>query len=134
MKKDRNFELCEAICKLDDNILGSALLDKGMIIAGFSKPGVTVPNEERFAKILFQLELITSLHRENEDFYGMLKYHTVQYAESSLFVFPTDKYGSEKPLILTFKASRPHSHDKISSQVEQLLELFFGQKTRPLRG
>jgi hypothetical protein len=134
LKKDSNFELCEAVCRLDDNILGSALLDKGMIIAGFSKPGVSVPNEERFAKILFQLEVITSLHRGNEDFYGMLKYHSVQYAESTLYVFPTDKFGSEKPLILAFKVSRPHSHDKISSQVEQLLESFFDQASRPLQG
>ena len=56
------------------------------MIAGFSKPRVPIPNEERFKSILFQIELITAIHRGNEDFYGTLKYHTVHYADSSLYV------------------------------------------------
>jgi hypothetical protein len=95
MKEDNNFELCEAVCRLEKNILGSSLIEKGKMIAGFSKPGVPIPNEERFKNILFQIEIISGIHRGNEDFYGKLKYHTVQYEDSSLFMFPIDRHGSK---------------------------------------
>jgi hypothetical protein len=48
-----NFELCEAVSNLHVNILGTALLDEGKMIAGFSKPNVALPNEQRFREMLF---------------------------------------------------------------------------------
>jgi hypothetical protein len=125
MKADNNFELCEAVCKLEKNILGSALIEGGKMIAGFSKPGVPIPNEERFKSILFQIELITAIHRGNEDFYGTMKYHTVHYADSSLFMFPIDKYGSEKRLVLAFKIVRPYDQDDVAAKVQGYLEKAF---------
>lgn len=125
MKEDNNFELCEAVCKLEKNILGSAMIDGGKMIAGFSKPGVPIPNEERFKSILFQIELITAIHRGNEDFYGAMRYHTVHYADSSLFMFPIDKYGSDKRRVLAFKIVRPYDHDGVASKVEGYLEKAF---------
>jgi hypothetical protein len=125
MKADNNFELCEEVCKLEKNILGSAMIDGGKMVAGFSKPGVPIPNEERFKSILFQIELITAIHRGNEDFYGTMKYHTVHYADSSLFMFPIDKYGSKKRLVLAFKIVRPYNQDEVASKVQGYLEKAF---------
>lgn len=122
MKSDNNFELCQSVCKLDKNILGSALIEGGKMVAGFSKPGVPIPNEERFKHILFQLEIISGIHRSNEDFYGALRYHTVHYSDSSLFMFTIDKYGSEKQAILAFKIVRPYNHDEVASKVEDYLK------------
>lgn len=125
MKGDNNFELCQGVCKLDRNILGSALIEKGKMIAGFSKPGVPIPNEERFKYILFQIEIISGIHRSNEDFYGTLRYHTVHYTNSSLFMFPIDRYGAEKQEILAFKIVQPYNHDEVASKVEEYLKRTF---------
>jgi len=114
-------QLCEGLCELHGNILGAAVIEHGTMIAAYSKPDVPVPNEERFKTIFFQTEIIASIHRSNEDFYGPLKFFTVHFEGSDVFFFPLDKYGARRRSIIGFKIVTPYNHEGLVSKVSNFL-------------
>lgn len=111
-----NFELCEGVCALHENIMGAAVLQQGVAIAGFSKPVTPLPNEERLKAIFFQTEIIAAIHRSNQDFYGPLLFFTVHFEGSDVLAFPLENHVGEKT-ILAFKISPPYNHDELVAKV-----------------
>ena len=117
-----NSQICEGICKLHDSIKGAAVIVHGSMVGMYSKPGTPVPSEERFKKIFQQTEIVSSINRSNEDFYGSLQFFTVHYEDAQLFFFPLDKYApSRKKSILGFKIVQPYSHDEVVLKVSNFL-------------
>jgi len=128
MGKLNNFDLCQRICNLDQNILGSAIIENGDLVAMHSKTNVPVPvpSQERFSSIFYQTQLIADMHRSNEDYYGDLRFFTASFKHGDVFCFPLDKYGfSNSKALLAFKIISPYSHDHVVELVSRCLKREF---------
>lgn len=114
-----NFELCETICGLSPSVNGAGIIDKAKLVAMYSKPGVPIPNEEKFERLFFQVDVIAGIMKGNVDYFGEVKYFTLHFANADLYFFHLAKYKMQG--ILALQIAAPFEHDKIVSDVNGLL-------------
>lgn len=115
-----NFELCRAICNLVPNIDESKIIDKAKLVAMYTKPNIPVPNDDKFGKLFFQLELIAGIILSNSDFFGQPNYFMHSFQNIHLYFFYLSPYKRQG--ILGVHVSGHFEHEKIVSKITEFLE------------
>ena len=73
------------------------------------------PNEHRFKVLRIQTELMLSMAKNNEDFFGELSYLMFHSQLLDMFLFPLGK--GRKLKLLAVAVKRPYEHDQIARKV-----------------
>jgi hypothetical protein len=123
-----NFDLCQRICGLNQNILGAVIIENGELAAMYSRPEipVPVPSKERFSAIFYQTQLMADMHRSNEDYYGDLRFFAAYFKHGDVFCFPLDKYGfNNTKALLAFKIIPPYLQDDLVEVISRCLKQEF---------
>lgn len=108
-------EQCREIVDLDKSILLAAVIENADLLGYFSKKPMVPPNEHRFKVLRIQTELMLSMAKNNEDFFGELSYMMFHSRHLDLFLFPIGK--SRKLKLLAVAVKKPYEHDEIARRV-----------------
>ena len=108
-------DYCKDVCLLDDNILLAAMIENANLLGVFSKKPMAPPNEHRFKVLRIQAELMVSMAKNNEDFFGELGYLMFHSRHLDMFLFPMGK--SRKLRVLAVAVKEPYDHEDIVDRV-----------------
>ena len=106
---------CKEITLLDDSILMAAMIENANLVGSFARKPMVPPNEQRFKVLRIQTELMVSMAKNNEDFFGELGYLMFHSKLLDVFLFPVSK--GKKMKILAVMAKRPYSHEGVAGKV-----------------
>jgi hypothetical protein len=121
MKNDD--EMCKAIANLENNILGAGIIENLSLVAMYSKPGVSLPKEEKFNLMFAQSEIMISIAKSNADFFGRFRYIVSSFEKSDTMFLPSRSEGSGKDRIVVIQVQRPCDHEKITEAVVRLMSM-----------
>ena len=108
-------EQCREISSLDDSILMTAIIENANLLGSYVKKPMAPPNEQKFKVLRIQTELMVSMARNNEDFFGELGYLMFHSKHLDVFLFPISK--GRKARILAIILKPPYNHDEITKKV-----------------
>ena len=108
-------EQCKEIVALDDNILLAAIIENATLLGLHFKKSMAPPNEQRFKVLRVQTELMISMAKNNEDYFGELEYLMFHSKLLDMFLFPLGK--SRKLRILAVAVKQPYSHEEITKKI-----------------
>ncbi|HLG36760.1 MAG TPA: hypothetical protein VI338_01385 [Nitrososphaera sp.] len=108
-------EHCKDIVELDKSILLVALIENANLLGSYFKKPMVPPNEQRFKVLRIQTELMVSMAKNNEDFFGELSYLMFHSKLLDVFLFPVGK--SRKLKLLAVAVKRPYDHDQIAKKI-----------------
>lgn len=108
-------EHCREIVGLDKSILFAAIVENANLLGSYFKKPMVPPNEERFKVLRVQTELMVSMAKNNEDFFGELSYLMFHSKLLDVFLFPIGK--SRKLKLLAVALKRPYDHDLIVEKI-----------------
>lgn len=108
-------EHCKEVCMLDDNILLAAIIENANLLGVYSKKPMAPPNEQRFKVLRIQAELMISMAKNNEDFFGELGYLMFHSRHLDMFLFPMGK--SRKLRLMAVAVKQPYDHEDIVDRV-----------------
>ena len=108
-------ELCKDIVELDKSVLLAAVIENANLLGSHFKKPMVPPNEERFKVLRIQTELMLSMAKNNEDFFGELSYLMFHSKLLDVFLFPVGK--SRKLRLLAAAVKRPYDHDQIAKKI-----------------
>ena len=109
-------EHCEDIVQLDKSILLAAIIENANLLGSYFRRPMVPPNEERFKVLRIQTELMVSMAKNNEDFFGELGYLMFHSKLLDVFLFPLDRNRRLK--ILTVALKRPYDHEEIAKLIQ----------------
>jgi hypothetical protein len=81
-------KICKSIGEVDDNILITAVLQDSSALSWYSCPKTPVPNKERQEIMAIQVQPVTSIVRNNEDYLGMVGLRMIRQKMADMFLFP----------------------------------------------
>jgi hypothetical protein len=84
-------EQCKEIVALDDNIFLAAIVENANLLGLHFKKSMDPPNEQRFKVLRVQTELMISMAKNNEDYFGELEYLMFHSKLLDMFLFPLGK-------------------------------------------
>ncbi|MEO9320973.1 MAG: hypothetical protein ABI361_09885 [Nitrososphaera sp.] len=113
------FEVCKAVCHLSETIAGAGIIVDNKLVAMDARPGVAVPNDDRFEKMFFQATLIANIMIGNSDFFGQARYFTLHFQNADLFFFLLSDHGIQG--VLAVQVLQQHDHEEIVSRINALL-------------
>jgi hypothetical protein len=96
---------------LDDNILLAAIIENANLLGVYSKKPMAPPNEQRFKVLRIQAELMISMAKNNEDYFGELGYLMFHSMHLDMFLFPMGK--SRKLRVMAVAVKQPYDHEDI---------------------
>ena len=108
-------ELCKDIVELDRSILLAAMIENADLLGSYFKKPMVPPNEQRFKVLRIQTELMLSMAKHNEDFFGEVSYLMFHSKLLDVFLFPVGK--SRKLKLLAAAVKRPYDHDQIAKMI-----------------
>ena len=108
-------EHCKDIVELDKSILLAAVIENGNLLGSYFKKPMVPPNEQKFKVLRIQTELMVSMAKNNEDFFGELSYLMFHSRLLDVFLFPIGK--SRKLKLLAAAVKRPYDHDQIAKKI-----------------
>lgn len=108
-------EHCREIVELDKSILLAAIIENATLLGSYFKKPMVPPNEERFKVLRVQTELMVSMAKNNEDFFGELSYLMFHSKLLDVFLFPIGR--SRKLKLLAVALKRPYDHDEIARKI-----------------
>jgi hypothetical protein len=108
-------EQCRDIVELDKSILLAAVIENANLLGSYFKKPMVPPNEQRFKVLRIQTELMLSMAKHNEDFFGELSYLMFHSKLLDVFLFPVGK--SRKLKLLAAAVKRPYDHDLIAKKI-----------------
>ena len=108
-------EQCRELCLLDDNILLAAIIENANLLGVFSKKPMAPPNEQRFKVLRVQAELMVSMAKNNEDYFGEFGYLMFHSRHLDMFLFPVGK--SRKLRVMAVAIKQPYDHENIVNKV-----------------
>ena len=108
-------EQCREVCLLDDNILLAAIIENANLLGVHSKKPMAPPNEHCFKVLRIQTELMVSMAKNNEDFFGELGYMMFHSRHLDMFLFPMNR--GRKLRIMAVAAKQPYDHKEIVDKV-----------------
>lgn len=108
-------EQCREVCLLDDNILLAAIIENANLLGVHSKKPMAPPNEHRFKVLRIQTELMISMAKNNEDFFGELGYLMFHSRHLDMFLFPMSR--GRKLKIMAVAVKQPYDHEDIVDRV-----------------
>lgn len=100
---------------LDDNILLAAIIENANLLGVYSKKPMAPPNEQCFKVLRIQAELMISMAKNNEDFFGELGYLMFHSRHLDMFLFPLGK--SRKLRVMAVAVKQPYDHEDIVDRV-----------------
>jgi uridylate kinase len=110
-----NPEHCREVCLLDENILLAAIIENANLLGVYSKKPMAPPNEQRFKVLRIQTELMVSMAKNNEDFFGELGYLMFHSRHLDMFLFPMGR--SRKLKIMAVAVKQPYNHEDIVDKI-----------------
>jgi hypothetical protein len=110
-----NAEQCRELCLLDDNILLAAIIENANLLGVYSKKADGPPNEHRFKVLRIQTELMISMAKNKEDFFGELGYLMFHSRHLDMFLFPMNR--SRKLRIMAVAVKQPYIHEDIVDRI-----------------
>jgi hypothetical protein len=108
-------EHCKDIVELDRSILLVAIIENANLLGSYFKKPMVPPNEQRFKVLRIQTELMVSMAKNNEDFFGELSYLMFHSKLLDVFLFPVGK--SRKLKLVAVAVKRPYDHDQIAKKI-----------------
>lgn len=111
----RGTEHCKELCTLDDNILLAAIIENANLLGVYSKKPMAPPNEQRFKVLRIQAELMISMAKNNEDYFGELGYLMFHSMHLDMFLFPMGK--SRKLRVVAVAVKQPYDHEDIVDRI-----------------
>ena len=111
----RGTDQCKELCMLDENILLAAIIENANLLGVYSKKPMAPPNEQRFKVLRVQAELMVSMAKNNEDYFGEFGYLMFHSKHLDMFLFPAGK--SRKLRIVTVAVKQPYDHEGIVESV-----------------
>ncbi len=108
-------EYCRDIVDLDKSILLAAIIENANLLGSYFKKPMVPPNEQRFKVFRIQTELMVSMAKNNEDFFGEMSYLMFHSKLLDVFLFPDGKARSLKLLAVAVK--RPYDHEQIAKKI-----------------
>jgi hypothetical protein len=107
-------EDCKEIGQLDDSILLAAVIENAVLLGSYFKKPMALPNDQKFKVLRIQSELMVSMAKNNEDFFGELGYLMFHSKLLDMFLFPLK---GRKTRILAVAVKRPYDHDKVAEKI-----------------
>ena len=108
-------EHCREIVELDKSILMVAMIENANLLGSYFKKPMVPPNEHRFKVLRIQTELMVSMARNNEDYFGELSYLMFRSKHVDVFLFPIGKTRRMKLLAAALK--RPYDHEQVTRKI-----------------
>lgn len=108
-------EHCREIVELDKSILLAAIIENANLLGSYFKKPMVPPNEHRFKVLRIQTELMVSMARNNEDFFGELSYLMFHSKHLDVFLFPIGRTRRLKLLATAVK--RPYNHEQVVRKI-----------------
>jgi hypothetical protein len=102
------------------NIDEAKIIYKAKLVAMHTKPHIPVPNDEKFASLFFQLDVIAGIMLSNSDFFGEANFFMHNFKNVKLYFFYLSKYNREG--ILGLHVSGDFEHEKLVSKVTDFLQ------------
>ena len=65
-----NFEFCKEVVSSNPNIACAKIIQKSELVAIYSRPNTLVPSPDKFGRLLLQVNIMWSMIKSNEDFFG----------------------------------------------------------------
>lgn len=97
-------QICKEIANLHHYIYATGIIDKQKLRARYSKIHENWdPNDERVQMMLAQPEVLLSMSKTNECFFGALQYIIVCFEDSDIIYFPATIHGTSKILYIRVK-------------------------------
>lgn len=112
-------DVCKAVAEMQDNILGAGIIEKLQLATMYAKPKVPLPREEEFRLMLAQSEVLVSIVRTNEDFFGRFRHIVISYGNSDVVLFP---FPNNTAKIFVVQILRPYDAESIGEKVMQKLK------------
>jgi hypothetical protein len=106
---------CRDIVELDKSILLAAVIENANLLGSYFRKPMVPPNEHRFKVLRIQTELMLSMAKHNEDFFGELSYLMFHSKLLDVFLFPVGK--SRKLKLLAAAVKRPYDHEQIARKI-----------------
>ena len=106
---------CREVVELDRSILLAAIIENANLLGSYIKRPMVPPNEQRFKVFRIQTELMVSMAKNNEDFFGDLSYLMFHSKLLDVFLFPIGRSRRLKLLAVALK--RPYDHDLIARKI-----------------
>jgi hypothetical protein len=115
------YDICRDIVNLNDNIYGAGIIDNQQLVARFVRKGKEehLIDEERFKLMIARPEIIMSMIRTNEEFFGSLHYVILCFENSDFFFF-SDPEGS-KSRIFYVRMKRTFRGEEVLQNVHDYL-------------
>ncbi len=119
-------DICRDIVHLNDNIYGAGIIDNQRLVARFVREGVE-PSvaEERFRLMLAQPEIVMSISRTNEEFFGKMHYIIVCFEKSDILFFSDTKGRNSR--IFYIRMKRTFRGEEVLQNVHDYLQNKAGQ-------
>ena len=108
-------EHCRDVFLLDGNILLAAIIENANLLGVYSKKPMAPPNEHRFKVLRIQAELMVSMAKNNEDFFGELGYLMFHSRHLDMFLFPMGR--SRKLRVMAVAVKQPYDHEDIVDRI-----------------
>ena len=102
-------EFCARVAKVHRNITITAWLHKGKAVAWYVAPEVPVPGEERHEIMGIQTEIVRSILKTNEDYFGRARYIMMSMENADVFHF----VGKDPDYGLSVIVRRPYEHEAL---------------------
>jgi hypothetical protein len=93
----------------------AAKIENANLLVVHSKKPTAPPNEHRFKVLRIQTELMVSMAKNNEDFFGELGYLMFHSRHLDMFLFPMNR--SRKLKIMAVAVKQPYDHKEIVDKV-----------------
>ena len=106
---------CREFVELDKSILLAAIIENANLLGSHIKKPMVLPNEQRFKVFRIQTELMVSMAKNNEDFFGDLSYLMFHSKLLDVFLFPIGRTRRLKLLAVALK--RPYDHDQTARKI-----------------
>jgi hypothetical protein len=98
-------EICKEIANLHEYIIAAGVIENRQLAARFSKVGDPPAGEERLKILFAQPDIMLSIARTNEDFFGKLRFLILCFETSDIAFFPAYVRGTEKTLFIRMQRS-----------------------------
>jgi hypothetical protein len=108
-------EQCREIVELDRSILLAAIIENANLLGSHFRKTMVPPNEQRFKVFRIQTELMLSMAKNNDDYFGELSYLMFHSKLLDVFLFPMGKSRRLKLMAVALK--RPYDHDQITRKI-----------------
>ena len=113
-------EICREIAELHDNIIAAGIIQNQELIARFSKVKDPPASSERIKLLFAQPEILISICKTNEEFFGNILYLIVCFENSDLVFFPAVLGGTQRMLYV--RMERSYRGEEILQKVYEYLE------------